>query len=152
MLPRRCSLTLNLPLNPTLSRFWPLFPTPAFWHVLRAASASPFPRGRSGVSDATDTRPRRKGERRPTALPGDSIACALAERCQVSAFFSMAAQSGGLPDEESRTRHAPSERALVNSGGAVVKTRERQTLRRDVPYTAFPSGRPPDHGGDAAKL
>ena len=40
----------------------------------------------------------------------DSIANGVAERCQVSAFFAATAQLGGLPGEESRTRHAPSER------------------------------------------
>jgi len=32
--------------------------------------------------------------------------------CQVSTFFATAARPEGLPDEESRTRHVPSEGAL----------------------------------------
>ncbi|RLE35401.1 MAG: hypothetical protein DRJ61_03410 [Acidobacteria bacterium] len=43
----------------------------------------------------------------------DSIANGFAERCQVSAFFAATAQMGGLPGEESRTRHAPSERCVL---------------------------------------
>jgi len=39
----------------------------------------------------------------------DSLANGVAERCQVPAFFVATAQLGGLPGEESRTRHAPSE-------------------------------------------
>ena len=39
----------------------------------------------------------------------DSVSEALAERCQVSAFFVPTAQASRLPGEESRTRHAPSE-------------------------------------------
>jgi len=39
----------------------------------------------------------------------DSVAEATAERCQVSTFFASTARLGGLPGEESRTRHAPSE-------------------------------------------
>ncbi len=40
----------------------------------------------------------------------------IAVGCQVSAFFATTSRSEGLPDEESRTRHAPSERALVDFG------------------------------------
>ena len=43
----------------------------------------------------------------------DSIADGVAERCQVSAFFVPTAQGLRLPDEESRTRHAPSERGAL---------------------------------------
>ncbi len=43
---------------------------------------------------------------------GDSFTNALAVDCQVSTFFATAARPEGLPDEESRTRHVPSERAL----------------------------------------
>jgi hypothetical protein len=37
----------------------------------------------------------------------DSTAGVLAERCPVSAFFATVSFAGGMPDEESRTRHAP---------------------------------------------
>ena len=43
----------------------------------------------------------------------DAVADGVAERCQVSAFFATTAWPEGLPDEESRTRHAPSERSLL---------------------------------------
>ena len=43
-----------------------------------------------------------------------AIARALAERCQVSAFFATTARAGRLPGEENRTRHAPSERAVLD--------------------------------------
>ncbi|RLE22484.1 MAG: hypothetical protein DRJ65_13750 [Acidobacteria bacterium] len=94
-------------------------PTPAFWHALRAHQRRLFLRARSEVSDAKTTRARRKDEWRPTAVSRDSIADGVAERCQVSAFFATTARVGGLPGEESRTRHAPSEvfGALVRRGG-----------------------------------
>ncbi len=44
----------------------------------RGAPASPFLRGRSMVKGAKDMRPRRKDERRPTAVSRDSFAEALA--------------------------------------------------------------------------
>ena len=50
----------------------------------------------------------------------DSIADGVAERCQVSAFFATTARAGGLPGEENRTRHAPSERALWLPGSLPI--------------------------------
>jgi hypothetical protein len=42
----------------------------------------------------------------------NAITEALAVGCPVSAFIATADESGVLPDEESRTRHAPSERGF----------------------------------------
>ncbi len=43
----------------------------------------------------------------------DAVAEAFAVDCQVSTFFATAAQPAVLPDEESRTRHVPSERCSL---------------------------------------
>ncbi len=60
-------------------------------------------------------------------LGRDSIAGGAAVGCPVSAFIATANRSGGLPDEESRTRHAPSER------GALGFRSYRKSLLPDPP-------------------
>ncbi|RLE18852.1 MAG: hypothetical protein DRJ65_20905 [Acidobacteria bacterium] len=53
-----------------------------------------------------------------------SIADRAAVGCPVSPFFASTAQLRVLPDEESRTRHVPSEKALLDFG-LVVSVRFR---------------------------
>jgi len=50
-------------------------------------------------------------------IGGDSIAEALPVDCPVSAFFAAVSWSEGLPGEESRTRHFPSERGALDFRG-----------------------------------
>ncbi len=48
-----------------------------------------------------------------------SIADVLAVDCPVSTFFATSFWLGGLPGEESRTRHVPSKRTLLVFGAGV---------------------------------
>jgi hypothetical protein len=90
-------------------------------------SGSPF--GRPSV--VISARPKRGEIRNEHAVPQkrraaaygvgrDSIAEAPPGDCPVSIFFATSCWSGSLPGEESRTRHVPFERALLDSG-VVVK-------------------------------
>ncbi len=77
------------------------------------APARTFPGG-AAISNRKEDRPSGKRPRRPTGFGRDSVAEGVAVGCQVSAFFATTSRAGVLPDEESRTRHAPSEKALAD--------------------------------------
>ncbi len=69
----------------------------------------------------------------------DSIADAAPADCQVSAFFATTAPAGGLPDEECRTRHVPSERALsgFHAGAGSLLVAKLPLFLTRQPETSF---------------
>ena len=82
-----------------------LYPRPSGVPV--GTPARPFP-SRGNTVESEEHSPLRETTSAAYGVGRDSIAGGVAERCQVSAFSVTTAGAKGLPDEESRTRHAPS--------------------------------------------
>ncbi|RLE21770.1 MAG: hypothetical protein DRJ65_15370 [Acidobacteria bacterium] len=79
-------------------------PSPAFGAALQPRSAISR---RGNIFEFGAAQPLRKTTSAACGAGRGSIANDAAEGCPVSAFIAPADESGILPDEESRTRHAP---------------------------------------------
>ena len=100
--------------------------------------------------------PLRKTTSAAYGVSRDSIANGAAVDCPVSTFFATSSWLGGLPGEENRTPHVPSEvfGALVFRRGRCRRSilRAPKPLKRCVPCFEFFLGSPPDSRPASGKI